>query len=211
MPQRLKESVLWSIRKHQLDLLPSPLPDNLRIETWIAYAEVISHPNIKLVICQCGVASAHEAVIAEVPVLCIPILFDQYDLAGLIAHHKVGDVIWKEGWSSREPLLNVSRSIIANEQQLRANARKLHLLAKYTKPSMEEVIDWIETVELVGKEYFLPPINVQAVKFYEYNELAFVMYFLVAFSAFVLAKWGCFCCCCCLRKPRKLSSKIKKE
>ena len=91
------------------------------METWIAYSEVISHPNIKVVISQCGVASAHEAVIAEVPILCIPILFDQYDLATLIDYHEVGEVIWKESWSSAEPLLKVTETIIQNEQFYRNN------------------------------------------------------------------------------------------
>uniref|UniRef100_A0A1Y1L5Z1 UDP-glucuronosyltransferase n=1 Tax=Photinus pyralis TaxID=7054 RepID=A0A1Y1L5Z1_PHOPY len=64
--------VLWKFEED----LPNK-PSNVIISRWLPQREVLAHPNIKLFITQGGLQSMDEAIHARVPMLGIPIFFDQ--------------------------------------------------------------------------------------------------------------------------------------
>ncbi|XP_028135382.1 UDP-glycosyltransferase UGT5 [Diabrotica virgifera virgifera] len=71
--KRLKQNVLW---KWEAEVLPGK-PANVRIEKWVPQMEVLAHPNVKVFITHGGLLSFYESIYCGVPVLAIPVFYDQ--------------------------------------------------------------------------------------------------------------------------------------
>ena len=183
-------AVLWTLRERHVHMLPEQLPTNLRVETWVNLIGVLSHEHTTLLISQCGVATAHEAILTQTPLLCIPFLYDQFDISVLVKHHHLGDVLAKENMSpaSLQSKVLEMNSLKSSYQE---NAAKLLKLAQL-RPSISKVVDWIETVDEIGASYVSPPVELHRVPFYHYCEL-----FLLCGLGIVLVTWLMYTCCCC--------------
>ncbi|HEY2592537.1 MAG TPA: glycosyltransferase [Chloroflexota bacterium] len=69
---------LWVLR----DTLPTSLPASVRIERWVSSQfEVLAHPNVRVFVSHCGINSVHESLFAETPIVGLPMLADQRDMA----------------------------------------------------------------------------------------------------------------------------------
>jgi hypothetical protein len=179
-------------------------PDNLRVETWIEFVRVVSHPHVKLVISQCGVATTHESILSQVPLLCMPIIYDQFDISVLVKYRQTGEMLLSDGWNV-ETIYQTVVNMMDNEMYYRENSGQLLNLAR-KKPSISSVVDWIETVDQLGKEYFIPPVAMNACRFYEFYELYYLSGLLFGiFTSFLTCCClkGCFCCFCFGRKTKK--------
>jgi UDP:flavonoid glycosyltransferase YjiC (YdhE family) len=72
---------LWVLRGEAASMARKLAPD-LRIEPWISSPlAVLRHPNTRAFVSHCGVNSVHEAVVCGVPIVGIPLFFDQQDMA----------------------------------------------------------------------------------------------------------------------------------
>ena len=200
-----KHPVLWSIRERQLHLLDEvDLPDNLRLETWVNLIEILSHPHTNILISQCGVATAHEAILTHVPLLCIPMLFDQFEITVLVEYHELGERVAKEDMSGNVIHEKVEEMLEKTNVYI-DNAKKLTKFAEL-KPPLTQIIDWIEVVSDLGVNSVLPPIHGRELYFYEYHEL-FILFLLTTF----LSIYPCYkCCFYCCRKKNRVNPKKKK-
>ncbi len=83
--------VLWVVRAAIQDRLPAALPASIRIVTWVASPRaVLAHPNVRVFVSHCGINSVYESMTAGTPVVGIPMLSDQRDMAVRIADAGVG-------------------------------------------------------------------------------------------------------------------------
>lgn len=57
---------------------------------WTSHDSIAGHPKIKLFITQGGLQSTDEAIDAEVPMIGIPMLFDQWYNVEKYVHHNIG-------------------------------------------------------------------------------------------------------------------------
>ncbi|KAB7498171.1 2-hydroxyacylsphingosine 1-beta-galactosyltransferase [Armadillidium nasatum] len=80
----LKQKVIWKWSSEIEDL-----PPNVKISSWLPQQDILAHPKIKLMITHGGIFSTQEATYYEVPVLGIPIYYDQI--------MNIAEVV-KEGW-----------------------------------------------------------------------------------------------------------------
>ncbi|XP_045506844.1 UDP-glucosyltransferase 2-like [Colias croceus] len=71
---KLPYEILW---KWDDDVLPG-ITDNIKIAKWWPQTEILKHPNVKLFITQGGLSSSFESISAGVPLVGIPMLFDQW-------------------------------------------------------------------------------------------------------------------------------------
>ena len=81
--------ILWALpneRKQQLGSIPS----SFRIRPHLNPISVLSHANVRAVICSCGIALAQESIYFGKPLLCLPASNDQYDIATRIIEAGVG-------------------------------------------------------------------------------------------------------------------------
>ncbi len=90
--------VLWVLREGQ-----PPLPSDVRVEPWVAsQIGVLAHPNVRAFVTHCGINSVHEALVAGTPIVGIPLLADQYDMALRVQDAGVGLLLDKLRFSTSD-------------------------------------------------------------------------------------------------------------
>ncbi|AXG83082.1 glycosyltransferase [Streptomyces paludis] len=74
---------LWKLPKSQQHLLPdTPLPANVRIESWVpSQLDVLAHPNVKLFVTHGGGNGFHEGLYFGKPMVVRPLWVDCHDQA----------------------------------------------------------------------------------------------------------------------------------
>lgn len=78
--------VLWVVRDRFRDRLPARIPPNVRVVSWVdSPRAVLAHPNVQAFVSHCGINSVYESIVAGTPVVGIPMLSDQRDMAVRIA------------------------------------------------------------------------------------------------------------------------------
>ena len=83
--------VLWVVRAAMRDRLPASLPAGVRVVNWLASPRaVLAHPNVHVFVSHCGINSVYESMTAGTPVVGIPMLSDQRDMAVRVADAGVG-------------------------------------------------------------------------------------------------------------------------
>jgi UDP:flavonoid glycosyltransferase YjiC (YdhE family) len=92
--------VLWALREPQQALLPTPLPANLRLESWVPSPRaILAHPNVRVFVSHCGINSVQESIDAGTPIVGIPLFGDQLDMGTRVSDAGVGLVLDKNGVS----------------------------------------------------------------------------------------------------------------
>ncbi|XP_015378548.1 PREDICTED: UDP-glucuronosyltransferase 2B2-like, partial [Diuraphis noxia] len=70
---QLPQTVIW---KYENDYMPDK-PENVVLCKWLPQRAILQHPNVKLFISHGGMSGVYEVVDAGVPVLGIPLFYDQ--------------------------------------------------------------------------------------------------------------------------------------
>ncbi|RLN96696.1 hypothetical protein BBJ28_00006515 [Nothophytophthora sp. Chile5] len=136
--------VLWVLPTDQRSILPSALPPSLVVKppsSTLSNLEVLSHPAVRLVISHCGMVSAQEALVMGKPLLCIPFLVDQPDVAARVEDSGAGLALDKNLLSA--PYVHAAAiEILSNATYTRAARRVGSLLERAGGTSRAiEVID----------------------------------------------------------------------
>lgn len=71
---------LWKFEENMTDL---ELPKNVLIRSWLPQSDILAHPNVKAFFTHAGLLSTQEAIWRGVPVMGMPIAFDQYRVSHL--------------------------------------------------------------------------------------------------------------------------------
>jgi UDP:flavonoid glycosyltransferase YjiC (YdhE family) len=88
---------LWVTRDQAVSAAP-----NVRVEPWVAsQLGVLAHPNVKVFVSHCGVNSVHESLAAGTPIVGIPMLADQRDMAMRVQDAGVGKALEKDGLTAQ--------------------------------------------------------------------------------------------------------------
>ena len=83
--------VLWVLRDRFRERLPADLPAGVRIVNWIESPRaVLAHENVRVFVSHCGINSVYESMVAGTPIVGIPMLSDQRDMAARVADAGVG-------------------------------------------------------------------------------------------------------------------------
>ncbi len=86
--------VLWSMREEQRSYLGPILhsvPVSFKIKTQpLQQVALLAHPAVRVVVSPCGLSTAQEALYYGKPLLCIPVLGDQIDVAARVVDSGCG-------------------------------------------------------------------------------------------------------------------------
>ncbi|XP_070491430.1 UDP-glycosyltransferase UGT5-like [Chironomus tepperi] len=80
-------SVLWKLDEFESEL---EMPNNVKIVSWLPLADVLAHPNVKLLIFHGGIFTLYEAIDRGVPMIAFPIAFDQPLNARILVDKGIG-------------------------------------------------------------------------------------------------------------------------
>ncbi|CAL1543780.1 unnamed protein product [Lymnaea stagnalis] len=138
--------VVWRVN------LSSPDPVKILTSKWVPQNDILGHPNTKLFISHCGANGQYESVYHGVPMLCLPLVGDQFYNAqrskskGFGLTGSIMDLTDKE-------LADLMRKITQNET-FRSNVKKASELFRllYKVPA-ESAALWIDHVMEYGGTY----------------------------------------------------------
>lgn len=63
---------------------------NIKTVTWLPLNDALAHPNTRLVVYHCGNNGHFESIYHGIPLVCLPIIADQFQIAKRVEHFKMG-------------------------------------------------------------------------------------------------------------------------
>lgn len=96
--------VLWVLKKELQEAIRAlKIPDNVRIESWVpSVSAVLSHDNVRVFISHCGVNSVYESLAAGTPIVGIPMMAGQREMAIRVQDAGVGLSVNKSTFTPEE-------------------------------------------------------------------------------------------------------------
>ncbi|KAJ8257263.1 hypothetical protein GJAV_G00183710 [Gymnothorax javanicus] len=200
---RLPQKVLW----RHLGTRPSTLGNNTLLLDWLPQNDLLGHPKTRLFVTHAGTNGLYEAIYHGVPVLGLPLIFDQMDNMVRVEARGVGlalDVLSLEVDSLTQAL----RDILDEQKPYRENMRRLSQLHR-DRPlePLDRAIFWIEFVMRHGGAAHLRTDSYK-MPWYAYHCLD-VLALLLSSAAALLLLIGATCRCLCRRLCRTRKVKLQ--
>uniref|UniRef100_A0A3Q4H4H0 UDP-glucuronosyltransferase n=1 Tax=Neolamprologus brichardi TaxID=32507 RepID=A0A3Q4H4H0_NEOBR len=183
---------------------PSTLGNNTLIVDWMPQKDLLGHPQTKVFVAHGGTNGVQEAIYYGVPVLGIPLFFDQYDKLLRLQERGAGKIIRLadvNGHSFEQGLKEV-----IHQESYRLNIQRLSRLHR-DQPitAMEKAVFWVEYVmrhkgarHLRTEAYKMP--------WYSYYSLDVLFILLSVVTVLLLSIVAVFRFLCCQRQ-RKIKTK----
>lgn len=200
---RLPQKVVW----RHLGPKPSSLGNNTLVVEWLPQNDLLGHPKTRAFFTHGGTNSLYEAIYHGVPVLGIPLIFDQFDNMVRMKSLGLAEVV-EVTTIEVESLTHALRKILDPEKPYRNNMRRQSQLHhdKPLKP-MDSATFWVEFVmrhkgaaHLRSESYKLP--------WYVYHSIDVII--LLVMSGLFLVALVC-ALCACFMKTLTRRGKVKRE
>ncbi|XP_051525093.1 UDP-glucuronosyltransferase 2A1-like [Myxocyprinus asiaticus] len=178
---RLPQKVIW----RHVGEKPSTLGNNTLMVDWLPQNDLLGHPKTKAFVTHGGTNGIYEAIYHGVPMLGLPLIFDQFDNMVRLQARGVAQVLDVTALDA-DTLTKALRDILDENQQYQKNMRRMSRLHHDTpiKP-MDSAIFWLEFVmrhkgaaHLRTESYKLP--------WYSYHSLDVLMLIVCLFMAVCL-------------------------
>ncbi|XP_073674663.1 UDP glucuronosyltransferase 5 family, polypeptide E1 [Garra rufa] len=139
---RLPQKVIW----RHVGEKPSTLGNNTLIVDWLPQNDLLGHPKTKAFVTHGGTNGIYEAIYHGVPILGLPLIFDQFDNMIRLEARGVAQVLDVAALDV-DTLTQALRDILNENQPYQKNMRRMSRLHRDTplKP-MDSAIFWLEFV-----------------------------------------------------------------
>ncbi|XP_062913510.1 UDP-glucuronosyltransferase 2C1-like [Mobula hypostoma] len=162
---KLPQRAIW----RYTGALPSTLGNNTKILSWLPQNDLLSHPKTRAFITHGGENGLYEAIFHGVPVVGIPILFDQYDNL-LRLKTREAAVMLDLAHMKSDYIFHAVKTVIENPSYAENMKRLSALHRDVPVQPMELAAFWIEyTVRHRGAAHFRAAGN--DLPFYQYHLL----------------------------------------
>ncbi|XP_055012609.1 UDP-glucuronosyltransferase 2B17-like [Boleophthalmus pectinirostris] len=194
----LPQKVIWRYSGQP----PTALGNNTLLVKWLPQKDLLGHPKTRAFVTHGGTNGIYEAIYHGVPVVGLPLLFDQFDNVIRLQARGAARIVEAKS-ITKESFMEAVKDVVENPSYLE-NIQRLSRL-HHDKPMtpMDTALFWIE---YVIRNKGVP--HLQAVGY----SLPWYSYFCLDVVAFLLAivvavVWFSMFCCrllCCRRSKRKL-------
>ncbi|KAK9536556.1 hypothetical protein VZT92_006329 [Zoarces viviparus] len=197
---KMPQKVIWRHKGER----PSTIGNNTLIVDWMPQKDLLGHPQTKVFVAHGGTNGVQEAIYHGVPVLGIPLFFDQYDNLLRLQERGAGKIIQLadvNGHSFEEGIHEV-----LHHDRYRQNMQRLSRLHRdQPMAPMDQAIFW---VEYVMRHKGAPHLRTEAYKmpWYSYYCLDVLLLLLTAVTVLLLSTLAIFRFLCC-RARRTTKSK----
>ncbi|XP_077291425.1 UDP-glycosyltransferase UGT5-like [Arctopsyche grandis] len=172
----LKQRIIW---KSDESL---PKLDNLLTGQWFPQSDILAHPNVKLFISHGGMLSTQEAVHYGVPILGIPLFWDQY--SNVFKLKKLGAALRLDYTALTLEDLSMALNEMLSNPEYSDNMKKIssRFRDRLNTP-LETAMYWLEyVIRHNGSEFLKSPMaNMSFVDYYTF-ELLLVLFVIVLFA-----------------------------
>ncbi|XP_063896948.1 UDP-glucosyltransferase 2 [Helicoverpa armigera] len=137
---QLKQTVIWKFETNLPDV-----PKNVHIVHWAPQPSILAHPNVKIFITHGGLLSSMEAIHFGVPIIGVPVFFDQFT--------NINKAVIN-GYALRVNLnydlpkgLSAAIDVMLNDDRYSKKVKEMSAIYhdSLTKPG-DEIVHWVEHV-----------------------------------------------------------------
>lgn len=183
---------------------PSTLGNNTLLVDWMPQKDLLGHPQTKVFVAHGGTNGVQEAIYHGVPVLGIPLFFDQYDNLLRLQERGAGKII-ELGDVNRHSFEQGINEVL-HQDSYRQNMQRLSRLHRdQPMAPMDQAIFW---VEYVMRHKGAPHLRTEAYKmpWYSYYCLDVLLLLLTVATVLLFSTVAIFRFLCC-RSRRKTKTK----
>lgn len=187
---KLPQKVIWRYKGDR----PGTLGNNTLLVDWMPQSDLLGHPKIKLFVAHGGTNGVQEAIYHGVPILGLPLVFDQHDNLLRIKERGAGKVI--DVFTMNEDIFFQGIMEVLTDPSYGVNMQRLSRLHRDQpiKP-LDNALFWIEFVmrhkgaaHLRTESYKLP--------WYSYHSIDVIL-FLAAVVLVILSTFALLIKCLC--------------
>ncbi|XP_028255002.1 UDP-glucuronosyltransferase 1-2-like [Parambassis ranga] len=200
---KMPQKVIWRHKGQR----PSTVGNNTRIVDWMPQRDLLGHPRVKVFVAHGGTNGLQEAIYNGVPVLGIPLFFDQYDNLLRLQERGAGKIIQLAEVNGRTFEQGVKE--VLHGDSYRENMQRLsHLHRDKPLALMDLAIFW---VEYVMRNKGASHLRTEAYKmpWYSYYNLDVLLLMLTAVTLLLLSTFAVISFLCCSRKTDKIERRQK--
>ncbi|XP_072110905.1 UDP-glucuronosyltransferase 3A1-like [Mobula birostris] len=136
------------------------MPNNVKIYKWLPQNDLLGHPQVRAFISHGGINSLHQAVYHGVPVLGMPLFFDQMD--NIIRLMSKGMALSISVGELEEETLRTKLTQLLTNPSFKQNAIRTSKQLKFQPFTVAELTSrWIESILKVGSGEHLKPHSYQ--------------------------------------------------
>ncbi|XP_034113084.1 UDP-glycosyltransferase UGT4-like [Drosophila albomicans] len=179
---QLKQRVVW---KHDVHTMPNK-SDNVYLTSLAPQRQLLEHPNMKLFITNGGLLSTIESIYSGVPMLGMPIYFDQFDNVERMVKVGIARKLDINNPTEEQLMSNIKELLENPIYTLKAKEMSKRFRDQPTSP-IESAIWWTEYVlRHKGAPHMrMTDQDMAFVPYYKLNIFS-VLFSRIAFSAFVV-------------------------
>ncbi|XP_056262907.1 UDP glucuronosyltransferase 5 family, polypeptide D1 [Pseudoliparis swirei] len=188
---KMPQKVIWRHKGER----PSTLGNNTLIVDWMPQKDLLGHPQTKLFVAHGGTNGVQEAIYHGVPVLGIPLFFDQYDNLLRLQERGAGKIIQLADVNRRSFEEGIHE--VLRRDGYRQNMQRLSRLHRdQPMAPMDQAVFW---VEYVIRHKGAPHLRTEAYKmpWYSYYCLDVLLLLLTAVAVLLLSTLAIFRFLCC--------------
>ncbi|XP_006814526.1 UDP-glucuronosyltransferase 2C1-like, partial [Saccoglossus kowalevskii] len=159
LPSKTLDTILTTLARFPHEIIfsysgstPRHIGDNINIFQWFNQNDVLgelSHPKTRLFITHGGLSSYREAMYHGVPMVCMPLMIDQFDTAAKIVSNGVGTYVKMKSLNN-ENLYEAMVEVLSNKKYS-DRANQLSAAVKDVRMNATETaVFWIEHVTKYG-------------------------------------------------------------
>nr|XP_061802139.1 UDP-glucuronosyltransferase 2B20-like [Nerophis lumbriciformis] len=204
---RIPQKVVW----RHIGKRPATLGNNTLLVDWLPQNDLLGHPKTKVFVTHGGTNGIYEAIYHGVPILGIPLIFDQHDNMVRVKARGSGDFVDVTALDV-ESFTASLRNILDPQKPYKQNMMKLSQLHhdQPMKP-LDTAIFWVEYVMRHGGAAHLRTESYK-LPWYAYHSLDVIAFLaLVCFLVIAFIWLSCRCLCRFLMKAKHYKFKSKCE
>ncbi|XP_020778525.2 UDP-glucuronosyltransferase 1A5-like isoform X2 [Boleophthalmus pectinirostris] len=198
---KLPQKVIW----RHLGARPSTLGNNTLLVDWMPQKDLLGHPQTKVFVAHGGTNGVQEAIYHGVPVLGIPLFFDQFDNLLRLQDRGAGTIIRLSELNG--DTFEKGLKELLHQEHYRDNMQRLSRLHRdQPLSSMDQAVFW---VEYVIRHKGAPHLRTQAYQmpWYSFYSVDVLLLLLSAVTGTVLCVVALFRLLCC-RNRTKIKDKM---
>ncbi|KAJ3603350.1 hypothetical protein NHX12_031092 [Muraenolepis orangiensis] len=190
---KMPQKVIW----RHIGQRPSTLGNNTLIVDWMPQKDLLGHPQTKVFVAHGGTNGVQEAIYYGVPVLGIPLFFDQFDNLLRLQERGAGKILKLADISGHSFERGLNEVL---QDSYRHNIQKLSRLHRDQPISpLEHAVFWIEYV-MRHKDAAHLRTEAYRMPWYAYHSVDILVTLLAAVMVFLLSTVLMFRCLCCRGK-----------
>ena len=186
---------IWKIQAEQLS---EPIPNNVLTSEWLPQMELLAHPKTRAFVTHGGKNSIFESIYYAVPMIVLPVGFDQPVNARNVAERNYGMHLHWKGLTV-EKLAIAIREIVQNASYRETIAEASQLYREKYR-GRRKAVDAIERVFRNGNRFRPPNTELKMSHLFLFDVLLFLYGLLLTFCLLVLVLFSCLCHFCFCRK-----------